>query len=117
MLYEIESVRQIPGEPKRRWFNSPDMDLIVWLREDGEPCAFQLCYDKGHGERALTFRDGVGLEHRAVDDGEATAAKMKASPILVPDGALPQGRVLRLFLENAGRVPEAISAYVVEKLG
>jgi hypothetical protein len=116
MLHEIEAVRQIPGEPKRRWFNSPDLDLIVWQREDGEPCGFQLCYDKGRGERALTWRDGVGFEHRAVDDGESTAAKMKATPILVPDGAFPRERVLRLFAANAGQLPEAIAAYVAEKM-
>lgn len=117
MLHEIKKVRQIPGEPKRRWFNSADMDLIVWQRGDGQPCGFQLCYDKGHAERALTWRDGIGFEHRAVDDGEASGGgRMKASPILVPDGAFQEAQVLRLFLENAGKLPEAITAFVADKI-
>ena len=44
-LREIVDVRQVPGEPKRRWFSSDDIDLIVWLDDSGAPVSFQLCYD------------------------------------------------------------------------
>jgi len=31
MLREIRDVRQVSGEPMRRWFSDEDFDLIVWL--------------------------------------------------------------------------------------
>ena len=87
-LRELPDTRQIEGEPKRRWFNSPELDLIVWLDEDDAPVGFQLCYDKHHGERALTWRAGRGYDHAAVDDGEQTPAQHKSTPILVADGRI-----------------------------
>ena len=56
MLAEVEHVRQRAGEPRRRWFASDDLDLIVWLDEADRFVGFQLCYDKGRSERALTGR-------------------------------------------------------------
>ena len=53
-LTEIPEVRQIPDEPRRRWFRSDDLDLIVWCDESGAPTSFQLCYDKPRSEHALT---------------------------------------------------------------
>ena len=34
MLRELSETRQVPGDPRRRWFMSPRCDLIVWLRDD-----------------------------------------------------------------------------------
>jgi len=31
MLEESEYVRQVKGEPKRRWFSDDYFDLIVWV--------------------------------------------------------------------------------------
>ena len=54
MLREI-AARQVPGDPKRRWFTSPRIDLFVWLDEHDSPSGFQLCYDKESREHALTW--------------------------------------------------------------
>lgn len=86
MLKEISNPRQIQGEPCRRWFTSDTADLVVWFDSNDEVIAFQLCYDKPHAERAVTWRaEARGLSHMAVDDGEAVGMGHKASPILVPD--------------------------------
>src|SRR5690242_6752512 len=82
MLMEFQNVRQVPGEPRRRWFTSEDVDLVVWCDESGCAIAFQLCYDKARSERALTWKPDCGFSHRAVDDGEGSRGKYKATPIL-----------------------------------
>ena len=87
MLTELTHVSQRQGEPKRRWFQSPDEDLIVWYAQDGSILGFQLCYDIRRGERALTWLSGRGYSHERVDDGEVVGLGHKRTPVLVPDGA------------------------------
>ena len=58
MLHEIKNVRQEAGGGRRRWFESEGMDVVVWMDGDGAIIGFQLCYDFGQGERALTWREG-----------------------------------------------------------
>ena len=65
LLRELADIRQVPGEPRRRWFSSPDLDLIVWLDDADTMLGFQLCYDKSRGERALTWRADRGYDHYA----------------------------------------------------
>ena len=111
-LRELPDTRQIPGEPRRRWFHSLDLDLIVWFDEGDRPIGFQLCYDKARNERALTWREGRGYDHSAIDSGEVTPARHKATPILVADGLFSTDRVLASFLAASSAVPDEIRAYV-----
>lgn len=83
MLREIADVKQIPGEPKRRWFSDEVFDLIVWENPAGGIAGFQLCYDKGADQRALTWFPESGLRICAVDNGEGRPGKPKGVPILV----------------------------------
>jgi hypothetical protein len=92
-LREIRNVRQISGEPIRRWFTSADMDLIVWFGEGGGPVAFELCYDKGHGEHSIAWNARRGYTHAVVDDGERRPGKPKASPLLLADGPFDARRL------------------------
>ena len=114
-LRELPETRQIDGEPKRRWFSSPDLDLILWFGEAGEPLGFQLCYDKTRGERALTWHEDRGYEHAAVDDGEETLYH-KSTPILVADGVFDRERVVDMFLRSSDGVPPTLREYVAERL-
>ncbi|MBI1891742.1 MAG: hypothetical protein HYS18_13925 [Burkholderiales bacterium] len=117
MLKEIRAVRQIKGEPQRRWFTSNSMDLVVWCGDNGGPTGFQLCYDKGKFERALSWSQSGGYSHMAVDDGESGAAlRYKSSPILIADGELNKMRLIRLFVANSAHLPQEIAAFVCEKL-
>lgn len=45
MLRELANVRQVAGEPRRRWFFCHEIDLVLFEDEQGI-CAFQLAYDK-----------------------------------------------------------------------
>lgn len=116
-LRELANTRQVEGEPKRRWFSSPDLDLIVWLGADEAPIGFQLCYDKDRGERALTWHAGRGFDHAAVDDGDRTGTQgYKGTPILVADGAFEPGRVKAAFLESSAEIPKDIRGFVSKVL-
>ena len=113
-LRELPNTRQVEGEPRRRWFSSPDLDLIVWVDEREAIVGFQLCYDKTRGERALTWRLGRGYDHMGVDDGEQNAGQHKSTPILVADGFFDRERVSEIFLKSSESLPASIRGTVAE---
>ena len=87
------------------------MDLIVWLDETWEPVAFQLCYDKGQDERALTFSAEGTLSHARVDDGNTTRP-YKSTPILTSGGHFDPVRVKQLFDEASRGLPKPLLTFV-----
>jgi hypothetical protein len=115
-LVEIQNVSQSAGEPWRRWFVSDDLDLVLWCDESVRPSGFQLCYDKGRAECALTWQPVRGFSHMAVDDGERVGGKYKAIPILVADGLFPANRVAACFADESAEVPPEIADFVNTKL-
>ncbi len=106
ILLETRNCRQIPGDPRRRWFSSRTLDLIVWY--EGEVITgFQLCYRDGPLERALTWNRGRGYRHERVDDGERPM-RSKMTPILVPDGPFPKNFVYEMFISQADNLESDI---------
>ena len=116
LLRELSNTRQVPGEPRRRWFCSAELDLIVWVDGAEEPLGFQLCYDKLVGERALTWRAGRGFDHAAVDNGEGMPTKYKGTPILVADGLFDSNRVADAFRDASADLPKPIRTFVADAL-
>ncbi|MFO0589828.1 MAG: hypothetical protein U0441_19970 [Polyangiaceae bacterium] len=112
LLREIRFVRQVEGERRRRWFTSETMDLIVWIDDTWSPVSFQLCYDKGKNERALTFSADGKVSHERVDDGESERQPLKATPVLVSGGYFDPIRVRRLFEESSQNLPKPILSFV-----
>src|SRR3954468_9088548 len=96
VLHEIRNVKQEPGSGRRRWFESEALDLVVWLEADESITGFQICYDLGRGEHALTWRHDSGFAHSTVDEGDETPLKNK-TPILTPDNTVPWHEIARLF--------------------
>ncbi len=86
MLHEIRAIRQLPGEPRRRWFFGSRMDLTVWTDTQGEIIGFQLSYDKPRAEKALTWKRDSRFFHNRVDDGESKPGRHKGTPLLGVDG-------------------------------
>ena len=116
-MHEVHPTRQVPGEPRRRWFSSSELDLIVWYDPGGVPVSFQLCYDKGKNERALTWEPSTGLIHSTVDDGELSVGmRYKATPVLAPDGPLDVARLAARFTEASAGLPGEIVAFVATRL-
>ena len=116
MLREIAEVRQIEGEPLRRWFTDEHFDLVIWTGADHDIVAFQLCYDKANSERALTWRADSGFSHNAVDSGEDRAGRYKAAPILTADSAFDAGTVAAKFLGHSGALDSRSCDFIYLKL-
>jgi hypothetical protein len=116
MLIEVNNVRQIKDEPHRRWFTSDWFDLIVWYETPETISGFQLCYAKNENERALTWKGADHWYHLGVDDGENRGQLHKASPMLVMDGKFNADLVLSRFMAECTQLPEALSAFIVNRL-
>ena len=116
MLKEIPYIRQIEGEPRRRWFEDEYFDLIVWFDQDGAILEFELCYDKTKVQRALRWEGPEQYSHFRVDDGEHHAGRGKASPILLRDTRFDREKVLRRFELESGSLEESIARLVHEKI-
>lgn len=122
MLTEIENVRQIDGEPRRRWFHNEDFDLIVWLGPDKRVkteeriIGFQLCYNKTESPRALTWYSHSGYSHCRVDDGESKPGKYKAAPILLRNGPFNKNGIADRFLSASRKMDPDIARFVHEKI-
>jgi hypothetical protein len=115
MLREIANVRQVAGEPRRRWFFSHEQDLLVWLDAQGTPVAFQLAYGKYRNERALRWKAGKGFTHEVVDDGE-NAGVLKQAAILDGEGYFDATAVLERFIALSAEMPPEIVGFVSARL-
>lgn len=114
MLKEIPSVRQIPGEPHRRWFHDEGMDLFIW--QQGETIvSLQLSYDKPHRERTLIWHCDRGYRHSRTDEG-LRPGRHPGTPLLVADGAFDMERVAAEFDERAAEMDRSVKAFVLDKI-
>ena len=114
MLKEHMGVSQHRDEGKRRWFRDDNFDLIVWY-EDQKIVGFQLCYDVGGNERAITWYATGSYSHARVDSGERPMGR-KSSPVLEGGGFFDKERVLREFDEAAQKIDPEISRLVHDRL-
>jgi hypothetical protein len=116
ILREISDVSQPEGGRIRRWFQSSDEDLIVWYAADGAIYGFQLCYDRNHHERALTWTSAQGFCHNRIDAGEDRSFRHKGSPVLVADGRFDAAMIMQRFLRISAALPADIKDFVSGKL-
>lgn len=116
MLAEVLNVKQIAGEPLRRWFTSPLLDLFLWYDGDGELIQFQICYDKGPDERALTWHHQDGLAHHAVDDGENRSFRMKSTPIMMQKSDFDAEKIAVMFESLAGNIDHKTVLFVLSNI-
>lgn len=115
-LREIGPVKQVAGEPRKRWFSSPDCDLVVWFGDDGGPVGFHLSYDKTGHERALVWTAPDKLVHTGIDSGEIHALRYKQSPIHAADGTFDPVAVGALFRRQADRLPPDLAELVSARI-
>lgn len=116
MLQELQYTRQIAGENRRRWFTSSAMDLIVWLDARDAPLNFELCYDKCAQEKALRW-SSAGITHCAVDSGEDSPGRHKASPVHFSSaGPVDTAAVRAQFAAESLGLPADIRDFVLRGL-
>ena len=113
MFKEIRHVRQEPTAGRRRWFDDDvlPLELIVWYNAANAVEGFQLCYNLGGGEHALTWRPAVGFAHNEVDSG-STGPFSNRTPILIPDGAVPWAELAQRFAGSSGTLEPALRELV-----
>ena len=116
MLREIVNVKQLKDEPRRRWFSASTLDLFIWYEEDESIIQFQLCYDKGPSEKALTWHHERGIMHHAVDDGENRTFRMKGSPIMINNDEFDIENILSKFKELAGDIEYGTVSFIIEHI-
>ena len=91
------------------------LELVVWYGTDGAVEGFQLCYDFGSGEHALTWRPTVGFAHSTVDSG-SDGPFSNRTPILVPDGAVPWAELARRFTGSSATLEPSLRELVGNQL-
>jgi hypothetical protein len=111
MLKEFHHLRQIEGEHRRRWFSDDYFDLIVWFEEE-EPVGFQLCYNIGKDEHAVTWFKDKSYSHAKVDEGEEVFRLYKSSPVLTANGAFDPLAVAEKFKESSKEIDTKIADLV-----
>jgi len=116
MLKEEKNVRQIEGDPRRRWFADEYFDLIVWFDKDDSIWGFQLCYDRERKPRALTWTRQYAYKHTGIDNGEHVWGTSQCSPVLVEDGLFDPGAIGKKLAAASAELPPEISALVREKV-
>jgi hypothetical protein len=102
-------------EPRRRWFSDEYFDLVVWQSSRDGLTSFQLCYDKGGTERAVTWTKSRGYGHFRVDTGEDTPIK-NMTPLLVTVGTLAKEPVLARFAKASIPLDPVIREFVLQRL-
>jgi hypothetical protein len=107
--------KPVRGDYDRRWLSDDFFDLIIWYRPDDTIYGFQLCYDKPHWERVLTWMSDRGFSHMEVDSGEQVYPPNQ-TPILVPDGSFPAHKVLHEFTRRGSALPLEVQQLVTNKI-
>lgn len=116
MFREIKQVRQIQGEPTRRWFTADLLELIVWLEKEDIILAFQLCYEVDGDPKALTWDSRSGFLCSGVDDGDIRFGKHKRTPVLVANGKFNKREILTLFNSKCEGLPKEYIRFVTSKI-
>ena len=121
-MTEVRVARRF-GEPRRRWFRSDNLDLMVWLSwwGWGPPSGFQLVYDKAARESTLAWTKAHGFEHRREQDGGREERGLlryydKEEPRKVIDDRVNIDRLIMQFERVAPGLPKKIAGLVMGKL-
>jgi len=114
VLYEHRT-RVVRGDKPRKWISDDYFDLYVWYEPDSTIFGFQLCYDKGRDERALTWTRAGSFKHNRVDDGESNVYS-NSSPILMENCPFDLPPVRTEFLKRSKKISPEIRKLVLERL-
>lgn len=115
MLYEILTAKKHDNGIPVKCFTDEYFDLTVWFDDNRNIISFQLTHDKFHNPRALTWKQGHGFRHDAIDDGE-TPGRFKKSPVLIADGEFPKDTVVKRFEKESREIDPDIAGFILKKI-
>ncbi len=115
MLKEKENVRQNEGEHFRRLFFDDFFDLFVWYKENEKIYGFQLCYNKSHEEKVVTWNEIEGFSHDLVEISEG-ADKIKKSSQLRKEEKKLENKMIKEFKERGINLELHLFKFISKKL-
>ena len=115
-LLELKPCRQFEGEMLRRWFDDDEgfFDLIAWINDEDTVSGFQLSYDVGARERAITWLGGA-FSHRDVDAGDDSPLSNDSS-ILTGTASFPITDLIDRFRESSRDIDPVVRKALLERL-
>ncbi len=114
MLAEIATTRTHSQGYRRRWYQSDTMDLYTWQTDLGRFVGFQLAYDRGAEQRAITWLRGRGYFHARID--EDSRGLVATTPFLVPIDGFDVSRVHSEFRQSASELDRDVVLLVSRRL-
>lgn len=115
MLKECHAVRQIPGEPFRRWYNDNETDLVVWL-EQYRIIGFQLLVPREGNRVVITWHEGHSPTLAGLDDGEGRPGRPKMTPLLTDCNGSNTAEMMRHFRAVSAELPSGLAQLVEQKV-
>jgi len=116
MLSEISNIVQHDGEPVRRWFSCPILDLTLWQNPSSKITRFQISYDKDTQEKLINWGENSGLSHYVVDSGEDRPGKYKSTPIMKNNEDYDIADILKQFNAVNQTIDEGLTCFITNKL-
>lgn len=116
LMLKPAPIREIKGDRPRMWMMDAYMDLIIWYLPDGGLYGFQLCYDKEHEERCLTWRHTGAFTHTRIDSGETNPLNAKGTPMALAGGSYDHREVHQQFQNRSPLIDQALRTFVLLKL-
>ena len=118
-LWETETSGNYRGQYFTRQFANKYFDIYVWFESDRRSLVgFQLCYNKGIDEHALTWTKIKGYQHNRIDDGETRSSitGYKMAAVLVPNGIFDTYSIAQKFLKDQGDVDHKTALLIYTRL-
>jgi hypothetical protein len=77
---------------------------------------FQICYDFGRAEHAVTWRPGLGFAHSVIDAGDEDPLHNRVSILRPPVGTPPWSDIARVFDERSEPLEPDLRQLIRDKL-
>jgi hypothetical protein len=113
-MYEIARIVQDDEHLKKRWFNDPVCDLIIWENHQNVIEKFQFYYRKVNNEFMVEWNLTHELQYAQVDSGDG--ALKNFSPVLVRGKKQNPDDIVFFFVYRSIKLDEKIKNFVIEKL-
>ena len=113
-MYEIKHIVQDDDKQRKRWFNDPICDLIVWEADQESIDKFQFYYKKSGNEFMVEWNKNQELQYANVDSGDS--ALRNFSPVIVRGKKQRPDDIIFFFMYRSLRLDQKVKSFVLEKL-
>ncbi|MEA3213300.1 MAG: hypothetical protein QOE70_6357 [Chthoniobacter sp.] len=112
-----QPIKEVAGDLPRRWMSDDYFDLVVWYEVDHTTIhGFQLCYGKPDHGQALTWIDGRGFSHTAIDSGEESPEANRTPVLSSARAPFPAAVVREAFLRRTESLDPTLRDLVLSRI-